>query len=257
MDAEVLGSQLRQTGEGLGDLGAGHAVLGVAGVVHDLEALPGLGQGEHAAGIVAAADGFRNSADGLGQIIHQGQVVQIDDGAQLVGHLKFLSGRVVGGEHDILAGDAAALGHGQFRQGGAVAAAALLLENLQNGRGGCGFHGEILPVAGIPGERLAQAAGVFPDACFIIDMERSGVLGGNGLQLIPGDKWCFHKVTSNPSSCVGRGSARIWVLLYEDFALASRNFAAKRGKEGKISAPARRQKGTWKDGGDVVYCLVR
>ena len=50
---------------------------------------------------------------------------------------------------------------------------------------------------------------------------------------------------------MGRGSARIWVLLYEDFALASRNFAAKRGKEGKISAPARRQKGTWKDGGDV------
>ena len=257
MDAEVLGTQLRQAGEGLGNLGAGHAVLGVAGVVHDLEALPGLSQGEHTAGIVAAADGLGHRADGLGQIVHQSQVVQVDDGAQLMGQLEFLGGRVVGGEHDVLAGDAAALGHGQLRQGGAVAAAALLLEKLQNGRGGGGLDGEVLPVAGIPGEGLPQAAGVFPDACFIVDMERSGVLGGNGLQLIPGDKWCFHKVTSNPSSCVGRGSARIWVLLYEDFALASRNFAAKRGKEGKIPGPAGRRKGTWKDGGDVVYCLLR
>ena len=257
MDAELLGAHGGKAGKCLRDLGAGHAVLGVAGIVHHLEALPGLAQGEHAAGIVAAAHLLRHPAQQAVHIFHMGDVIQIDDGAQLGGQAELILRRVVGGEHDLLAPDAAPVGHHQLCQRGAVRAAALLLEQLQNGRGGGGLDGEVLPVAGIPGEGLPQAAGVFPDACFIVDMERSGVLGGNGLQLIPGDKWCFHKVTSNPSSCVGRGSARIWVLLYEDFALASRNFAAKRGKEGKIPGPAGRRKGTWKDGGDVVYCLLR
>ena len=49
--------------ESLGDLGAGHAVLGVAGGVHDLMAVLAGSQGEHAAGVVPAEDGLRDMAD--------------------------------------------------------------------------------------------------------------------------------------------------------------------------------------------------
>ena len=192
MDAELLGPHGGKALVGLEELGLGHAVLGVAGVVHHLEALPGLAQGEDAAGIVAAADLFGDLADGLFQIVHHSQIVQVDDSAQTLG-LLILNGRgVVGGEHDVLAGDAAALTHEKFRLGRAVAAAALFVEDLQNGGGGGGLHGKILPVAGVPGKGGLQRAGVFPDALLVIDMEGGGILGGNGLQLGLGSKGCFH-----------------------------------------------------------------
>ena len=192
VDAELLGAHGGKAGKCLRDLGAGHAVLGVAGIVHHLEALPGLAQGEHAAGIVAAADFLRHMADGPLQIVHQRQIVQVDDGAQPVRHLEFLRRGIVGGEHDVLTGDAAPLRDYQLRHGGTVAAAALLVQQLQQGRGGSGLHGEILPVAGIPGKCLPQAAGILPDALLIIDVERGGVLGGDGLQLVLCDKGGLH-----------------------------------------------------------------
>ena len=192
VDAELLGAHGGKAGKCLRDLGAGHAVLGVAGIVHHLEALPGLAQGEHAAGIVAAADFLRHMADGPLQIVHQRQIVQVDDGAQPVRHLEFLRRGIIGGEHDVLTGDAAPLRDHQLRHGGTVAAAALLVQQLQQGRGGSGLHGEILPVAGIPGKCLPQAAGILPDALLIIDVERGGVLGGDGLQLVLCDKGGLH-----------------------------------------------------------------
>ena len=201
MDAELLGTLGGQTSEGLGDLGAGHAVLGVAGVVHDLETLPGLAQGEHAAGIVAAADPLGNLPDGLLQVVHHrqviqeidhGEIVQVDDGPQLVRQLELFGRGVIGGEHDVLTGDAAFFGHQQLCQGGTVTAAAFFLQNFQDSRGRSGLHGEVLPVAGIPGESSLQAAGVLPDALFVIDMERGGILGGDGLQLILCHKRRFH-----------------------------------------------------------------
>ena len=58
MDAELLGAHGMEAGKGLSDLGAGHTVLGIAGIVHDLETLPGLAEGEHAAGIVGGSRPF-------------------------------------------------------------------------------------------------------------------------------------------------------------------------------------------------------
>ena len=57
-----LGPQLLQPGEGLGQLGPGHAVLGLSRLVHHLEALLALPQGEHPAGVEAAAHRLRHPA---------------------------------------------------------------------------------------------------------------------------------------------------------------------------------------------------
>ena len=127
MDAEPLGPQRFEFGECLRQLGPRHAVLGLAGVVHDLEALLAFTQLEHAAGVVAAGDGLGDKAQGVLQKVHMGQVIQIDGCAQLGGQLKFLGRGIVGGKHDVAAGEAAALRHHQFRQGRTVGAAALLL----------------------------------------------------------------------------------------------------------------------------------
>ena len=180
-------------------MGAGHAVFGVARIVHHLEAFPGLTQGEDAAGIVAAADLLRNMADGFLQKAHQRQIIQVDDGAQPVCQLELLCGRIIGGEHDPFAGDAAFLRHHQLRQRGAVAPAAFLFEDLQNSGGGGGLYGEILPVTGIPRKGGFQAAGILPDPFFVVNMKGGRVLGSDFFQLLLGDKGRFHDVTSNPS----------------------------------------------------------
>ena len=65
VNAELLRTQLLQGPEGLGHLLPGHAVLGLAGVIHDLEALLALTQGEGAAGVIPAGDLFGDIADGI------------------------------------------------------------------------------------------------------------------------------------------------------------------------------------------------
>ena len=54
----MLGAQSPQLAEALGELRTGKAVFGVSGGVHDLEALLTCPDGEGAAGVVAAGDGF-------------------------------------------------------------------------------------------------------------------------------------------------------------------------------------------------------
>ena len=130
MDAELLRAQLPQAFERLGHLGTGQAVLGLAGVVHHLEPLFALPQGEGPAWVEPAGDFFGDTANGPLQKVDVADVVQIDGRPKLVGQGKFLRRGVVGGEHDLIAGEAAPLGHHQLGEGGAVHAAALLPEEL-------------------------------------------------------------------------------------------------------------------------------
>ena len=62
----------------------------------------------------------------------------------------------------------------QLRQGRAVHAAALLLEDLQDDRVWQSLDGKILLEAFVPAECLVDAAGIFTDALLIVDMERRG-----------------------------------------------------------------------------------
>ena len=138
VDAEVLGPLGFQHFKCLGDLGPGHAVFGVAGGVHHLEPLLALPQGENSPGIVPTEHRIRDVSDGLLQKLHMGDIVQIDDRPQPVRQPELLRQGIVGGEHDLMAPEAAFLRHHQFRQAGAVRAAALLTHDLQQGGGGGG-----------------------------------------------------------------------------------------------------------------------
>ncbi len=192
MEAEVLGAQGLELFEALVELLGGEAVFGVAGGVHHLKALFGGGQLEGAAGIIPAGDGLGDIADGILQKVDVGEIVEIDGGPQLCRQLKFAGGGLVGGEHDLAARKAAAVGHYQLGEGGAVGAAAFLPENLQNGGGGSGLDGKIFLEAGVPGEGLHHLPGVFADALFVVEVEGGGVGFGDFLNLRFGHKRCFH-----------------------------------------------------------------
>ena len=187
VDAEVLDAQGHHAVDGTCHLVLGHAVLGVTGHIHD-----GVAQGEGSAGIVAQADGLGHLAlaDTL-QELHVGGVVQVDVSAQIVGLLHVLDGGDVGGEHDVLAHGANGLGHHQLGVGGAVTAAALFLQDLQDVGVGGGLHGEVLPVAGVPGKGFLQCTGVGTDTGLVIQVEGGGMLGGDLLGLFKRHKRCL------------------------------------------------------------------
>ena len=120
-----------------------------------------------------------------------GQVVQIDVRAEVVGFLHVLRGRVVGGKHDVAALEAAGLAHEQLSIAGAVNAAALLLQNLQQVGVGRGLYGKVFLEALVPAERGDDPAGVLADPLFIVKVERGGNIGGDLLRLGKGDKRLF------------------------------------------------------------------
>lgn len=153
VDTELLGTGSHQPGVSLGHLILAHAVLGVAGIVHDTVA-----QLEHTARVEAAADGLGHARD-LFKERNVGQVVQIDVRAEVVGFLHVLRRRVVGGKHDVAALEAAGLAHQQLSIAGAVDAAALLLQNLQQVGVGRGLDGEIFFKALVPTERSVDPCG--------------------------------------------------------------------------------------------------
>ena len=192
MDAEVLGALGHQLFVAVDHLLFGHAVLGITGLVHHLEALFALAQAEGAARIVAAEHRLRHTGHPV-QEVHHGGVVQVDVGTQLIGLLHVLHGGLVGREHDVAAGKAAHLAEHQLGQGRAVHAAALLLEDLQDDRVWQSLDGKILLEAFVPAECLVNAAGIFTDALLIVDMERRGHILNDLLRHRLGQKrFLFH-----------------------------------------------------------------
>ena len=91
VDAKVFGALGLERAKGLEELLGGHAVFGVAGVVHDA-----VGELEQTARIKAAADRLGDGACDALKELDVADVVKVDDGAQLVGELKVRCRRVVG-----------------------------------------------------------------------------------------------------------------------------------------------------------------
>ena len=100
VDAKVLGTLGLEHAEGLEELLGGHAIFGVARVVHDA-----VGELEQAAWIKAAADRLGDGPRNTLKELNVADVVKVDDGTQLVGELKVGSRRVVGREHDVVSRD--------------------------------------------------------------------------------------------------------------------------------------------------------
>ena len=123
-----------------------------------------------------------NITDGIPQEIDVGDVVQVDGGPQAGSQGELLRWGVVGGEHDLLPGEAAALGHEQFRQGGTVQAAALFPQDLQQNGVRRGLYRKILPEPRVPPKSLPQPPGILPDAPLVVEVEGGGVALCQGAQ---------------------------------------------------------------------------
>ena len=195
VNTELLGTGSHQLGVCLGHLVLAHAVLGITGVVHDTVA-----QLKHTARIVAAAYGLGYTGNLLKKF-DMGQIIQIDVRAEVVGLLHILRRGIVGGKHNVTAPEAAGLAHQQLRIAGAVDAAALLLQDLEQIGVRRGLYGEIFFKALVPAERSVDPAGIFPDTLFVIEVERGGNIGGDFFRLCKRDKRHFlrHGTLSFPS----------------------------------------------------------
>ena len=69
----------------------------------------------------ACAMGLRTKLNAvLLEEIDVGDIIEIDDRAEPAGVFVFLGGSLVGGEHDLVPGEAQGLGHAKLRHGGAV-----------------------------------------------------------------------------------------------------------------------------------------
>ena len=171
--------------ESISELVPGHAVLGIPRVVHDIVA-----QGKDAPRVEPAADGFWDGSY-LFQEFDHGEIIQVDDGSQLVGFLHIFHRGIIGREHDFMALEPAHIGKYQFRIGRTVGTAAFFLHDPQDPRQRRGLHGKVFLEALVPGKSLVDAAHRFSDALFIIHVEWRRIFLCQFLDLFFGHKWNF------------------------------------------------------------------
>ena len=163
MDAKILGALGLEHTESLKELLGGHAVFGVAGVIHDA-----VGELEQAAWIKAAADRFGDGPRNTLKELDVADVVKVDDGTQLVGELKVGSRRVVGREHDVVSRDAQRAGDHELGIARAIAAAAVFVENGDERRVGVGLDGKVFLKARVPCKGVAHFLHVAADARLVV-----------------------------------------------------------------------------------------
>ena len=163
VDAKVLGTLGLEYAEGLEELLGGHAIFGVARVVHDA-----VGELEQAAWIKAAADRLGDGSRNTLKELDVADVVKVDDGAQLVGELKVGRRRVVGREHDVMPGDAQRAGDHELGIARAIAAAAVFVENGDERRVGIGLDGKVFLKARVPCKGVAHFLHVAADARLVV-----------------------------------------------------------------------------------------
>ena len=171
------------------------AVFGVLGVVHNIVA-----DGEIAARVKPAADGFGNGGKHLRDGIDIRIVVQIDDGAQPMGIGKILFGRTVRRKDNLISGCAKRFCKHKLGVGRAIKPHALLQKQVQKARRRRGFDGEILLKTRVPGKCLFGAADIFQDTFFIIEMKGGWIGFDNFFYLLERNKWLLHGITFPPAS---------------------------------------------------------
>ena len=198
MDAKSLRSALAQHAKRLEELGLGHAVLRVAGVVHDA-----VGELEEPAGVEAARDGARNGARNLLEEGDVRDVVEVYDGIKLARHREIERGRVVRGEHDVLTAHAERLGDHELGGAGAVAAASVVAQDRDERGVGVRLDGEELLEPGIPRKRIENGFRVGADAGLVVEMEWRRELVGNSNELVFRDKWALHASSLGDSAPAG------------------------------------------------------
>ena len=182
VDAEVARAERLEPHERLDHLVLAHAVLGLAGVVHDAVA-----QLEDPAGVVAAEHGLGDLRDALEEVDHR-EVVEVDERPEPGGLEHVERRRLVRGEHDLVAGKAACLREQELGVARAVDAAALLLQDLKQRRVRRRLDGEVLPEPRVPRERAVHGARPLAYARLVVEVERGRHVGDDRPGLLHGHK---------------------------------------------------------------------
>ena len=102
-------------------------------------------------------------------------VVQVDERAQLAGVDELLGGGGVRGKHDVLPADAERFAEHQLGVAGAIHAAAVLMQELEDRGIGAGLDRVVLFIARIPGKCALEAVRRTLDALFVVDVEGGGI----------------------------------------------------------------------------------
>ncbi len=171
MKTKVLDSLLFHDPVAIDDLGRGHPVLSLHRVADDGIA------GTVRTGIIPETDGIGSRPNRLLERFYVGNIIQVDDGPEVIGRLEFLRRGVIAGKHDFFAGDAASLGKQQFRQGGAVCSEPLLGQELENGWVGTSFYRIVIAKTGCPSKESLETPSMLDHRFFIVQVERGRQLG--------------------------------------------------------------------------------
>ena len=173
MNTEILYALTLEDFISLNNLFMSHTVFCIAGVIHNV-----VGNGKMSAGIVTAADCFRNVGN-LFQKVNMSNIIQIDGYIQFTSQFKVLCRSCIGGEHNLALLKAYGIAHQKLGIGGAVGTAALFAQNLQQIGVRCSLYCEIFFKTLIPGKGLVHQTRGATDAGLIIQMERSRILGND------------------------------------------------------------------------------
>ena len=173
MNTEILYALTLEDFISLNNLFMSHTVFCIAGVIHNV-----VGNGKMSAGIVTAADCFRNVGN-LFQKVNMSNIIQIDGYIQFTSQFKVLCRSCIGGEHNLALLKAYGIAHLQLGIGGTVGTAALFAQNLQQIGVRCSLYCEIFFETIVPGKSLVHQTRGATDAGLIIHMERSRILGND------------------------------------------------------------------------------
>ena len=173
MNTEILYALALENFISFDNLLMSHTVFCIAGVIHNV-----VGNGKMSAGIVTAADGFRNIGN-LFQKVNMSNIIKIDVYIQFTSQLEILCRSCIGGEHNLALLKAYGIAHQKLGIGGAVGTATLFAQNLQQIGVRSSLYCEIFFKALVPGKSLVHQTRGATDAGLIIQMERSRILGND------------------------------------------------------------------------------
>ena len=177
VNSKVLCALFLQQLEGFLQLFLCHAVFCITWVVHNAVAYL-----KYITGVITAGNRFRNFCK-LFKKRNMGNIIKVDDCAQLCRFDEILRRGYVGGKHNILSLLPNSIRQQQLCVRGAVRTAPLLLQNLQDsGCGGC-LYRKIFSEPFIPGKCGIYLPRIFADTLFIVNMEGCRVCFDDFLRL--------------------------------------------------------------------------
>ena len=115
----------------------------------------------------------------LCQIFNMGNIIQINNSSQLNGLLELICRSIIRGQHNILPSNASGLGQQKLWQRAAICTSSFLGQKLNQARIRGSFNRKMLLEARCPAKGLLQLADIVANCLFIINMERSWILGNN------------------------------------------------------------------------------